>query len=58
MGNLLPLLAPVLVEIWNVAVYPELQKLEGQIKSEDLKLVADAFLAAINKIAAAEIPKI
>lgn len=53
-----PLLAPLLMELWTQVVYPELQKLEDQIGSPDLKLVVDTFEKALDTLAKAEIPKI
>lgn len=58
MNPLLPLLVPVLSEVWTAVIMPELQKLEGQISSADLKLIAQTFTDALNKIAQAEIPKL
>jgi hypothetical protein len=52
------LLIPVILEVWNSVVYPELQKLETKIGSEDLKLVAQTFTDALNKIVQIEAPKI
>jgi hypothetical protein len=57
-GVLLPLLQPLLLEFWNQVAYPELQKLEGQIGSADLKLVVDTFEKALNSIVQVEEPKI
>lgn len=55
---LAPLLAPFVLEFWNQVVMPELNKLEAQIGSEDLKLVATTITQAINSIAQVEIPKV
>lgn len=53
-----PLLAPLAMEIYNNIVLPELKKLDAQIKSDDLKIIADALLVAIEKIAEKELPKL
>lgn len=53
-----PVLQPIALEIYNVVILPELQKLDGQVGSPELKIVADALLAAIQAIIPAEIQKI
>lgn len=58
LSSLKPLLGPLVMEMYNLVLLPELQKLDGQIKSEDLKIVADAMLAAVQALAAKELPKI
>lgn len=58
MESVLKLVAPLLLEAWNVMILPEIQKLEGEIKSEDLKLVCDKVLEAIDGIIKAELPKL
>lgn len=58
LGAFGPLLGQVALEVWNAVVYPELQKLEGQISSADLKQVVDTIEKALNSIAQAELPKL
>lgn len=53
-----PLLQPIALEVYNQVLLPELQKLDGQVGSAELKIVADALLAAIKDIVPAEIAKI
>lgn len=53
-----PLLAPLVMEVYNNIILPELKKLDAQIKSEDLKIIADAILIAIEKLAEKELPKL
>jgi hypothetical protein len=53
----LALLQPILLEVYNQVLLPELQKLDGQVGSPELKIVADAMLAAIQAIVPAEIAK-
>lgn len=50
--------APLVLKAFDEVVMPELVKLEGQIASEDLKLVVDTVLQAVKKIGDTEIPKI
>lgn len=57
-STLKPLLGQLLLQAWNSFIYPELQKLEAQIGSEPLKIVADSVLESLNKLAQAELPKI
>jgi hypothetical protein len=56
--SLLPILQPIALEIYNALLLPELQKLDGQVGSPELKIVADALLAACQNIVPAEIQKI
>ena len=58
LSSLKPMLAVVAMELWKEVLKPELEKLDGSIKSEDLKIVADAMLAAIEKLAEKELPKL
>ena len=53
-----PILQPIALEIYNQVLLPELQKLDGQVAAADLKIVADALLAAVQAIVPAEIAKI
>lgn len=53
-----PILKPLLLKVWETEIYPELQKLESEIGSDDLKLVAQKFIDAVNAIVETEIPKI
>jgi hypothetical protein len=55
---LLPVLEPVVLQEFDNVVIPELQKLEQGIGSPDLKVLADAIIAAVKSIADKEIPKI
>lgn len=53
-----PFVQPIALEIYNAVILPELQKLDGQVGSAELKIVADAMLAAIEAIVPAELAKI
>jgi hypothetical protein len=53
-----PIIQPVLQEVYSSVLLPELQKLDGQVSAADLKIVADALLAAIQTIVPAEISKL
>lgn len=52
------LLKPLALELFQKVILPELQKLDGQVGSPELKIVADAMLAAIEAIVPAEVAKI
>lgn len=56
--GLLKAAAPMLQIFVDQVVIPELQTLEDKIGSEDLKMVCDTLLAAVKKIADAELQKI
>lgn len=53
---LIPLLEPVALQEFDSVVLPELAKLEQGIGSPDLKILADAFMAALKSIGDKEIP--
>lgn len=55
---LLPMFAPIILEIWNGFIFPEIQKLESQIGSEEIKLIATTFTDTLNKLVQSEVPKI
>lgn len=57
-SSLKPALGLIALEVYNQFILPELQKLDGQVSSPDLKIVADALLAAIEDIAKVEVPKL
>lgn len=55
---LLVLVKPIVLEVYQQVLLPELQKLESQVSAPALKVVSDALLEAIEKIVPAEIDKI
>jgi hypothetical protein len=50
--------APLLTEIWNDYLYPEIQALENKIGSADVQAVAVAVSGVLNKIVGQEIAKL
>lgn len=58
LSSLKLLIAPLLLQAFDQVLMPELQKLESQIGSEHLKVVADALIAALKSIGDSEIPKV
>lgn len=55
---LLPVLLPLVKNIWVSVIHPEIQKLEGTISSADLKAVAMAVDAALEPLIEAELAKL
>jgi hypothetical protein len=56
--SLATLFAPLLTEVWTDYLYPEIQALENQIGSADVKTVATAVAGALNTIVGSEIAKL
>lgn len=56
--SLEPLLIPIVKQVWTDVIHPELLKLEAGIAQEDLKLIAVALDAALDKIVQAELAKL
>lgn len=50
-----PILAPLALELYSTVVYPALAKLDASVTNPDLKIAADALLAAIDAIAKKEL---
>lgn len=56
--KLLPILAPIVRQIWTDMLHPELLKLEGQITQQDLKIIVTALDAAVEAIIEGELKKL
>lgn len=53
-----PVVKPIVLEIYKSVLLPELMKLDGQVGSPELKIIADALLEAIEKVVPAELDKL